>query len=187
MWQQNNIHYQSLNRVGSGHYTAYGSHEDRWYHFNDSTVTLTNEDAVRKAKAYILFYVERAEQVASDDPAATSPATEVTQDTAEGHKDPAGLDLMDTESLHSDTLDAAASENESQGEVGLREADAGSAPAVAHSDTSEEAGVEETSQAIQTVAQWFCQTASKQPVTPFRLHLEFVSHVAWYSYFSLSM
>ncbi|CAF98332.1 unnamed protein product, partial [Tetraodon nigroviridis] len=44
---------------------AYGSHEDRWYHFNDSTVTLTSEDAVRKAKAYILFYVERAKRVAS--------------------------------------------------------------------------------------------------------------------------
>ncbi|KAM4619224.1 ubiquitin carboxyl-terminal hydrolase 3 [Polymixia lowei] len=52
--------------VGSGHYTAYGSHEGRWYHFNDSTVTLTNEDTVRKAKAYILFYVERADEAASD-------------------------------------------------------------------------------------------------------------------------
>uniref|UniRef100_A0A665W945 Ubiquitin carboxyl-terminal hydrolase n=1 Tax=Echeneis naucrates TaxID=173247 RepID=A0A665W945_ECHNA len=49
--------------VGSGHYTAYGSHKSRWYHFNDSTVTLTNEDTVRKAKAYILFYVERTGQV----------------------------------------------------------------------------------------------------------------------------
>uniref|UniRef100_A0A8C9SKZ5 Ubiquitin carboxyl-terminal hydrolase n=1 Tax=Scleropages formosus TaxID=113540 RepID=A0A8C9SKZ5_SCLFO len=45
--------------VGSGHYTAYASHEDRWFHFNDSTVTLADEDAVAKAKAYILFYVER--------------------------------------------------------------------------------------------------------------------------------
>lgn len=44
--------------IGSGHYTAYGSHEGRWYHFNDSTVTLANEEAVTKAKAYILFYVE---------------------------------------------------------------------------------------------------------------------------------
>lgn len=52
--------------MGSGHYTAYGIHEGRWYHFNDSTVTLTNEDAVRKAKAYILFYVEKAEQAALD-------------------------------------------------------------------------------------------------------------------------
>uniref|UniRef100_A0A3Q3C2X6 Ubiquitin carboxyl-terminal hydrolase n=1 Tax=Haplochromis burtoni TaxID=8153 RepID=A0A3Q3C2X6_HAPBU len=52
--------------VGSGHYTAYGSHEGHWYHFNDSTVTLTNEDTVRKAKAYILFYVERTGQVPSD-------------------------------------------------------------------------------------------------------------------------
>lgn len=42
--------------IGSGHYTAYGSHEGRWYHFNDSTVTLSSEEAVTKAKAYILFY-----------------------------------------------------------------------------------------------------------------------------------
>lgn len=56
--------------VGSGHYTAYGSHEGRWYHFNDSTVTVSSEDTVRKAKAYILFYVERPAKAAA---ANTSP------------------------------------------------------------------------------------------------------------------
>lgn len=143
-----------MHRVGSGHYTAYGSHEDRWYHFNDSTVTLTNEDAVRKAKAYILFYVERAEQASLDVPATATPTAEVTRDTAVGDKDPTGLVLMDTGSPHCNALDAAAADtaaSECEGAAALPEADAGSVPA--HSDTSEEAGIEGTSQAIQAVAQ----------------------------------
>ncbi|XP_056138647.1 ubiquitin carboxyl-terminal hydrolase 3 [Lampris incognitus] len=52
--------------IGSGHYTAYGSHQGHWYHFNDSTVTLTDEHTVRKAKAYILFYVGSPDKEASD-------------------------------------------------------------------------------------------------------------------------
>lgn len=94
----------------------------------------------------------------SGNAATTRPATDVTQDTTAGEKVPAGLVLMDMESPHSDTLDVApadpaASENECEGTAALREADEGSVPAAAHSDTSAEAGVEETSQAIQTVAQ----------------------------------
>ncbi|KAJ8002429.1 hypothetical protein DPEC_G00158810 [Dallia pectoralis] len=52
--------------VGSGHYTAYGRQEGRWYHFNDNTVTLTEEETVVKAKAYILFYTERKDTASSE-------------------------------------------------------------------------------------------------------------------------
>ena len=68
-------------RVGSGHYTAYGCHEGRWYHFNDSTVTVSSEDTVRKAKAYILFYVERP---AKADAAAAAAATAADKASASG-------------------------------------------------------------------------------------------------------
>ncbi|XP_072291193.1 ubiquitin carboxyl-terminal hydrolase 3 [Eucyclogobius newberryi] len=71
--------------VGSGHYTAYGCHEGRWYHFNDSTVTLANEEAVMKAKAYILFYVERTGPAASDHTAERGPSAEEERESNSDH------------------------------------------------------------------------------------------------------
>ncbi|XP_030222208.1 ubiquitin carboxyl-terminal hydrolase 3 isoform X2 [Gadus morhua] len=71
--------------VGSGHYTAYGCHEGRWYHFNDSTVTVSSEDTVRKAKAYILFYVERPAKAGAADAGAA--AQTVAVDTASASAD----------------------------------------------------------------------------------------------------
>uniref|UniRef100_A0A8C4Q3C4 Ubiquitin carboxyl-terminal hydrolase n=1 Tax=Eptatretus burgeri TaxID=7764 RepID=A0A8C4Q3C4_EPTBU len=45
--------------IGSGHYTAYAAHNGHWYHFNDSTVTRSEEETVARAKAYILFYTQQ--------------------------------------------------------------------------------------------------------------------------------
>ncbi|XP_054896096.1 ubiquitin carboxyl-terminal hydrolase 3 [Poeciliopsis prolifica] len=133
--------------VGSGHYTAYGSHEGHWYHFNDSTVTLTNEDTVKKAKAYILFYVERTVQEALD--------TDSTPTTQHG-VDMAATDCFSTEIVSQDEvvsdaqtcltdttqaniLDEKAEEDVSINMAPLKEAKMASQEAAADRDTSEEA------------------------------------------------
>lgn len=91
--------------VGSGHYTAYGSHEGRWYHFNDSTVTLTEDETVLKAKAYILFYVERPDKAASDTTVSEmAVCVKAAMDTA----------ASETAASDSSAMDAGASETTSE-------------------------------------------------------------------------
>lgn len=46
--------------LGAGHYTAYCRHEGYWFHFDDSSVTVCDENTVIQSKAYILFYNRRA-------------------------------------------------------------------------------------------------------------------------------
>ncbi|XP_077241064.1 ubiquitin-specific protease 8 isoform X2 [Tasmannia lanceolata] len=48
-------HYGSM---GGGHYTAYAYHqgENQWYDFDDSHVFPVNEDKIKSAAAYVLFY-----------------------------------------------------------------------------------------------------------------------------------
>ncbi|XP_034032337.1 ubiquitin carboxyl-terminal hydrolase 3 [Thalassophryne amazonica] len=111
--------------VGSGHYTAYGFHDSRWYHFNDSTVTLANEDTVKKAKAYILFYVERTKQAASDRTATDMPAVAKATDSVS--VDVAPLDntltsdrsLLHVAALHTVTSDTDVSDNSAAECVGI--------------------------------------------------------------------
>ncbi|XP_061577787.1 ubiquitin carboxyl-terminal hydrolase 3 [Cololabis saira] len=150
--------------VGSGHYTAYGSHEGRWYHFNDSTVTLSNEDALRKAKAYILFYVERTGQ-ASDKVATDSTATraaDVNTAATDGvsaevaSQDNCAADaevgLTDGATTHMDTSDEEAQEDVCKDMAALNEAETPSGGAAADGESSEQTGTEETLKALQTVA-----------------------------------
>lgn len=122
-----------MRRVGSGHYTAYGIHEGRWYHFNDSTVTLTNEDAVRKAKAYILFYVEKTEQVAPDGNRTGGKAPAAADAAAgDGATD---VVLVDVAPSRVNTLDKVAGERAALGKEG-------GARAAADGETSGEAAAQ---------------------------------------------
>ncbi|KAJ3596831.1 hypothetical protein NHX12_003231 [Muraenolepis orangiensis] len=90
-------------KVGSGHYTAYGCHEGRWYHFNDSTVTVTSEETVRKAKAYILFYVERSTMVTSTDTAAVDAAASASEAGAdEAASGACGMTAKEVPSSHTE-------------------------------------------------------------------------------------
>lgn len=57
---QNNFNFCNLRlRAGSGHYTTYARHEGAWYNFNDSAVSLSNEDVISHCKGYILFYTRQ--------------------------------------------------------------------------------------------------------------------------------
>ncbi len=46
-------HHGSLN---GGHYTAFGSHEDKWYKFDDRDVSPVDPDKIVTNAAYLLFY-----------------------------------------------------------------------------------------------------------------------------------
>lgn len=149
--------------VGSGHYTAYGSHEGCWYHFNDSTVTLTNEDAVRKAKAYILFYVERTGQVCSDSAATNKPDVDiastdsvsseiVSQDKVGAGTVATDEGLMDRVAAHRNILDEKAQEDVCTDLATINEADTVSGESATDGDTSDKTGTEDGLQAIRMVA-----------------------------------
>jgi len=51
-------HYGSL---GGGHYTAFGQNKNdqKWYKFDDSSVSKMDENKVRSSSAYVLFYRRR--------------------------------------------------------------------------------------------------------------------------------
>lgn len=42
--------------INSGHYIAYGRRNDKWYRFNDSSVSLSDEEEARSRSAYMIFY-----------------------------------------------------------------------------------------------------------------------------------
>lgn len=63
--------------MGSGHYTAYIKllDENRWYNFDDSHISLINEDDVKSTAAYVLFYRRVRTDKPSVDNGADSVAT----------------------------------------------------------------------------------------------------------------
>ncbi|XP_053932080.1 ubiquitin carboxyl-terminal hydrolase 4 isoform X2 [Cuculus canorus] len=60
--------------MGVGHYTAYAKNKvnDKWYYFDDSSVSVASEDQIVTKAAYVLFYQRRN----SEEHAASSPPQE---------------------------------------------------------------------------------------------------------------
>uniref|UniRef100_A0A3Q3BCG7 Ubiquitin carboxyl-terminal hydrolase n=1 Tax=Kryptolebias marmoratus TaxID=37003 RepID=A0A3Q3BCG7_KRYMA len=50
--------------MGGGHYTAYGKNkvDEKWYNFDDSSVSSASEDQIVTKAAYVLFYQRRDEE-----------------------------------------------------------------------------------------------------------------------------
>ena len=49
-----------IGKMDSGHYLCYCRHDDQWFKFDDSKVTLATEQQVLDAEAYLLFYIIRS-------------------------------------------------------------------------------------------------------------------------------
>ncbi|XP_043245405.1 ubiquitin carboxyl-terminal hydrolase 15-like [Amphibalanus amphitrite] len=76
--------------MGGGHYVAYCKNRDdnRWYYFDDSSVTEASEDAVCTKAAYVLFYMRREPQSAACRlPLAPRPATVVSNGRSSDSED----------------------------------------------------------------------------------------------------
>ncbi|KAM9754147.1 ubiquitin carboxyl-terminal hydrolase 3 [Menidia menidia] len=138
--------------VGSGHYTAYGSHEGRWYHFNDSTVSLTTEETVRKAKAYILFYVERTGQSAKEEPDADSASMDsVSTETLSQDKAVTDGNVRDAAATQMN-ISEKAQEDECKDVLTLNESGPVSGEEATDRENSDQTGPEGALQAVQTAA-----------------------------------
>ncbi|KAI1892727.1 hypothetical protein AGOR_G00136520 [Albula goreensis] len=75
--------------MGGGHYTAFAKNEvdEKWYYFDDSSVSSATEDQIVTKAAYVLFYQRRD----GDTPTKTSPST-----PSSGGASETGDDHMDT-------------------------------------------------------------------------------------------
>jgi len=73
-------HYGSL---GGGHYTAFAKNKttNKWYKFDDSSVSEVDEDKVKTSAAYVLFYQRKDTRIVA------TPAAAVTAITTEENKE----------------------------------------------------------------------------------------------------
>jgi len=81
-------HYGSL---GGGHYTAYAKNKNtnKWYKFDDSSVSEIEEERVKTSAAYVLFYQRRDTRI-------ITPPTEEKKEEAAGNTAPTGEDDEDS-------------------------------------------------------------------------------------------
>ena len=76
-----------IGKMDAGHYLCYCRHDDQWFKFNDSKVTLATEQQVLNADAYLLFYIIRSLGSMGNNSAAGEQTKGTVDKTTEGGGD----------------------------------------------------------------------------------------------------
>ena len=73
--------------MGGGHYTAYAKNcaDQRWYNFDDSSVSVADEESVCSKAAYVLFYQKRGIGGGCDGVAPATTGTNVNNSSQQRH------------------------------------------------------------------------------------------------------
>ncbi|XP_043934596.1 ubiquitin carboxyl-terminal hydrolase 4-like [Protopterus annectens] len=84
--------------MGGGHYTAYAKNkiDQKWYYFDDSSVSIASEDQIVTKAAYVLFYQRRDSQITTSREEKEEKEEEEGKEEEEPEEEDVCEDFMDT-------------------------------------------------------------------------------------------